>query len=422
MASRSERNIFHNILKLATGEGVGRIIGFIVAPVITRIYSPGDMGVLSVYVSLIAIISPFASLKYSLAIPLNRNMVATANIVATCLMILIASSFIMALTFGIFGKSLLTAFSMQEITNYWYLIPIGLLFTGFYDILSQYALRTKSFSALAKSSVIQKVTGSLIKIALGFLGMKPMGLLIGDLLTKTGGITVLMKNFWHDIVINIKSITRKKVCYCLIRYSDFPKYRVASQLFLAMAGNIPILFFAWQYDADTTGKIGLARTMLSIPVTFLGYSVGKAFFGEIAELGIRRGKEIFNITKSVIKKLFFLSFIPFSLIIIFGPTIFQVVFGAEWYEAGIYARLFSIFLVFQFVYSPIGEGVFNVFEKQSLVMTLETTRLLLVILTLFISYHFSFSVKETILIYSVGLAIQYVASVLCTLHTIKKYS
>lgn len=420
MASNSEKSIFRNIIKLASGEGLGRIIGFVVAPIITRIYSPEDLGTLTVYSSLLAIIVPFATCRYSLAIPICKSEKIAFNLMMACFLILITGTLLFGIIFGIFHEPILNMLNMNAIIKYWYLIPIGFLCHGLYEIFSQYSIRKKTLTALAKASVLQKITGSVTKIGLGLLSFKPLGLLIGDLMTQTGGLSVLLRSYWDDLYSSIHTISKNKIKYCIKRFKLFPIYRVPSQILLAAASSLPVMFFAWQFDAKITGQIGIARTMLSIPVTFIGYSVGKAFFAEIASIGKQKTMEIYTLTVSVIKKLFLFSLIPFLLVIMFGPWIFQVVFGPEWYDSGIYARLFSLFLIFQFIYSPISEGIFNVFEKQSKVFMLESSRFIIIIISLSIAYYLHLSPSHTIIFYSIGLALQYIISLVVVFRIIKQ--
>lgn len=49
MKSDSENTLFKNILKLISGEGIGRAIGFVAAPIITRLYTTSDFGILAVF-------------------------------------------------------------------------------------------------------------------------------------------------------------------------------------------------------------------------------------------------------------------------------------------------------------------------------------------------------------------------------------
>lgn len=400
------------MLKLLTGEACGRIITFVAAPIITRLYTPSDMGTLAVFNSLIAVITPFCCLKYSLAIPVVANNRILINLIGLSLLILLFTTGLTIGIFGLFGNELLSFLNMEKLIPYWYLIPISFLFIGFFEILSNLCIRDKKFTLYASTSVYQKLLGSGMKIGLGFLNLRPLGLLIGDLINQIGGISVLFKSFWKNYKTESFAFSKSKLSYVWRYFSAFPKFRVPSQVFLALSGSLPILFFSWKFDGTVTGEISLARTMLSIPITFLGASIGKAFYGEIVQIGGENIKQIRTLTKSVIIKLFALSFIPFSVILIGGPYIFQFVFGAKWYEAGVYARIMSCYLIFQFIYSPISEGLFNVCRKQKLIFLLEFSRIFLVISALGVSTIFNLSPFPTILFYSIALALQYIISII----------
>lgn len=415
----SENTIFRNLIKLLTGEGIGRIIGLLVTPIITRIYGPGNMGVLTVFISIVAIIGPFACLSYPSSIPIDRNNNVAFNIICGSFLILTVTTLITCAVFYIGGNTLFEFLSIESIINYWWLIPIGLLFKGTYDILTQYNVRNKTFANLAKATVSQKIIGSLTKIALGMLQFKPVGLLIGDVLTTSGGITVLGRSLVKECRNSYKQITILGIKNALIRYKSFPVFRLPSQALLQLSGNLPILFFAWRFNDVTIGQIGLARTMLSMPVTFIGTSVGRAFLGEVAQIGMNNGNTIYKITIDVMRRLFLFSLIPFLLVVLFGPWIFQIVFGSEWYDSGLYARMMAIYLIFQFMYSPIEEGIFNVFEKQHLVLLVESCRITIILTVLSLSYYFELSSMHTVLIYSIGLALQYLIGLAIILNVIR---
>ena len=54
--------IFKNMLTLATGSGVAKVIGLISIPFITRIYGPENLGALSIFIAIVALMVPFGSL------------------------------------------------------------------------------------------------------------------------------------------------------------------------------------------------------------------------------------------------------------------------------------------------------------------------------------------------------------------------
>ena len=112
----------------------------------------------------------------------------------------------------------------------------------------------------------------------------------------------------------------------------------------------------------------------------------KSFYGEIASLVRKSRGEVSALTVRIMIKLLVVSIVPFTLVVCFGPWIFRTFFGAEWVQSGTYARYLCFYLIFRFVYSPISDGIFNVFERQKLVLWLEVSRIVIVTSGLFISY------------------------------------
>lgn len=415
-----EGAIFKNMTKLFVGDGFARVISIFTAPIITRIYLPEHMGILSVFIALTTIMAPFATFRYSLAIPLPKNDSLAFNIATLSFILLTLTSFLITLVVYVFGSAILTFFSMEQITPFWYLIPIAVFGIGLYELLNNWAIRKKAFIPLAKTKVWQKTIGAITKIVLGIAGIKPLGLLLGQVFTQAGGLLSLFRSFKKDFKNNINFVKKKHILFLSKRYFDFPKYRVPSQFLLALTARSPLLFFAWHFDAETTGQIGLAFTMLSLPITLIGQTTGRAYYAEIATIGKKMPDKILKITKNVTTKLLIFSIIPFSIIFLFGPLLFQVVFGEVWNEAGVYARILSIFLIAQFVYSPISEGVINVFEKQSLVLILEILRLFLTFFVFATSYYFNWEPNYVLGLYSTILTFHYIISTIIIFRIIQK--
>jgi len=407
VSNKNERNIFRNMAKLVAGDGIARVIGITTTPIITRIYLPEQMGVLTVFVSLLALMAPFATLRYSVAIPLPKNDRLSFNLLALSFIILSCITIIICAIYSFIGKQTLNLFSVPQIDNYWWLIPVSFWSIGLYEILSQWAVRKKQFSALAKTKVTQKLIGSLTKIGLGLCGLKPLGLLVGEIFTQMGGVLSLFRTFVKDFRYNMVYIKKSTIRFLCFYFIDFPKYRLPSQFFLIFSGKVPLLYFAWKYGTEATGQLGLSITMLSIPVTLIGGSVGKTFYAEIATIGKKEPNKIFKLTKNIMQKLFGFSFIPFLIILFLGPWIFKLFFGDMWLQAGIYAQILSFYLLFQFVYSPISDGVINVFNKQNVVFLIEFIRIIIVVAIFSIAYLLQLCITFTLISYSIGLTIHY---------------
>ena len=422
MAAGLENRLFRNILKLISGEGIGRAIGFMAAPIVTRLYTSSDFGMLAVFASLCALFYPFCTFKYTVAIPVHPNEIVGVNALAACLLILAVNTVILAASLFLYHSQILSLFSSEAIDSFWYFIPFAFLFSGLADALSYFSTRYRNFSVIAKVTVVQRAVGALTKIVLGLLHFNVVGLLIGNILAESGGLTLYIRTYWRRLKDNASKVTTGRIRFVLKRYIEFPSYRLPSQILQNASGSIPVLYFAWQYGASVTGLISLAISMLSVPVGIVCTSVGKAFYGEIALLGRKNSPEIAALTGRIMIRLLAVSIIPFTLVICFGPWIFRTFFGHEWAQSGIYARYLCLYLVFRFVYSPISDGIFNVFEQQKLLFWLEVSRIVIVTLCLVISYFCSLSVANTIISYSLALTVQYILSIILVFHILRKMS
>ncbi len=416
----SEHNIYKNMAKLTAGTGLAKIVGVITAPIITRIYLPEDMGVLSIFIAVITIIVPLGTLKYSLTIPLPRNDGLATNIVffSSAILLLFTTMLFFILLF--FAEAILGVFNVAQIVPYWWLLPIGVFGTAFYEILTNWAIREKAYKQYAKTILWQAIIGAITKISLGILGIIPLGLLIGQIFKQAGGIFALTKAFFEKLKNNFKYITKSRLLFIVKRYADFPKYRLPAQFLLVLATKSPLLFFAWHFSVAETGQLGLAFTMLAIPMSLFGATTAKAYYGEIAKLGSKKHQQIYKVTLSITKKLFLFALFPFLLLLLFGPWLFENFFGDVWREAGVYASILAVYLLTQFIYTPIGNGIFNVFNKQSLVLILNILRFVLIGSVFFITYYMELSTYISLGLYSLLLSVFYIIVIFIVFRIINK--
>jgi O-antigen/teichoic acid export membrane protein len=392
---------------LASGTGVAKIFGSLSIPVITRIYSPEHMGVLSVFVALTGMLVPFGTLRYSIALPLPKNDGSATNLVVLCMMSLCIMSSFSVLILYLFAQPILEMLSMQALVPYWWLLVITVIGAGLYEVLSQWAIREKAFKPVAKTQVWQSISGAAVKIGLGLVGLKPLGLLIGHIVTQVGGILSLATTFRHKFKANIRHVTKKRLLFMFKRYSDFPRYRLPSQFLLMFAIQAPLLFSAWLFGSETTGQLGLALMALALPMNLFGQSIGQAYYAEIAKIGRKNPRKIYILTKNITEKLFLVSIPPFLVLILVGPHVFSFVFGEQWREAGVFSRILALYLLTQFISTPLVNAL-SVFDKQGMFLRINMIRSIAIIMVFGLAYLCRLSPMYAILIYSIVLSVHYI--------------
>ena len=280
-----------NISAMVSGNAAARAVGILALPAITRLYSPSDFGDLAVFVSVLSILLPFVTLRYSVAMPLPRYDASAANLVALCVVLTVLFTLLASVTIGFLTLNP-AVFGLGSFDPYWWAIVICVLGAGVYEILSAWATRTGRLSPVAKTMVYQSIGSAGTKILLGLIGMKPLGLIVGHTVGVTAGSLTLTKEFGRDIRASLNRVSVKRIRLVAARYADFPKFRLPSQFLLAFAAQMPILFSAWIFGDATTGQLSLALIVVGLPITLLGKAVGQSLYAEIASLGVDRAPEI----------------------------------------------------------------------------------------------------------------------------------
>ena len=406
---------------LATGSAGAKVVGLLLTPVITRIYSPEDFGIFAMFVTVLALITPFVTLRYAITIPLPKKTGLAVNLLVLCFGITILVTLITSFLFWAFGGWVFTFFSVPELTPYWWLIPIAVLGIGLYETLSYWATRVKQFVILAKTKFTRSLAGNLVKIALGLFHLKPTGLLFGHIVSQAAGCASIFFRSKNVIIKNVRYVTQSRLLFLSRWYINFPKYQIGSRFLLAISAQAPLFFMITLFDAGATGQLSIALVVLAAPMALIGDSVGKAYFAEISEIGSKEPAKIENITIKVTKRLFALSLLPFLILLTASPFVFPIVFGQEWVQAGWFTSVLSFSLLSQFVSSPVVNTL-SVFRKEDYYLIINVIRIVVICATFGASYLLSLSPLMTVFLYSLAMAMYRLFMYFLIMKIIREYA
>lgn len=402
---------------LLTGSGVARLVGLITTPLLTRLYTPSDYGILSVFTAAVAIMAPVINLRFAQAIPLPRSDRLAARIAAASL----ASSLILASTFAaglwLTSAHIFAWLSIPSLVQWWWLIAIGSLIISTYETLAMWATRKRAYRIIAKTTVTQTLLGETIKLTFGFAGIKPLGLLLGQLANQGAGLTTLLLSFKGDLIRRRRDISTKAILRTINLYRSYPTLRLASHILLVMSMQAPVVLSAKFFSASEAGQLGLALMTLAVPVALIGDNMARAFFAEISQMGARRSVEIRSLTLALVKRLFIVSIPCSAAFVLMGPWIFTTIFGEQWNLAGRLASLLSIYLAAQFIQKPVSY-ILYVFDAQAKLLLLNLQRFALTAGCFCTAALLDINVVNTIAIYSLALAAHYVFSIFVAIRLI----
>lgn len=397
-------NLMKNIALVTGGTAMGQAINTLASPIVTRLYSPSEYGVLSVFSSLLLVFS-FSSLKYELAIPIAKTDKEATNIFSVSVTVLTTFSFVMTILLLFFGDSILNIFNANALIAFKFFIPLGVFFNGLNIILKQWMFREKNFKQISQKNIQQNLVGNVLKVIFGFLKLGGGGLIIGRIVSTSYGSLSFYKNSTLSLK-GILSIRRRDFYDILVKYKDFPLFQATSTALVHLRNQFPILMLAPIYGTEVVGLFGLANTIVKIPMTLVGQSVMDVFYAEIASIGKEQPKKILKISDELLTKLIIIGIIPTIILMLIGPQLFALIFGANWIEAGVFAQLLSISILANLVFSPISK-IYEVFRRQGTKFLIDLFSLLIIVFIFWMAETAGFPVRITILIYSVSMAIVY---------------
>jgi len=400
-------SFIRSVAVLSSGLGVSQVILVAAAPVLTRLYTPDEMGILSAFTAGLGILLIASCWRYERAIPItNSKRIAIVVLWLSGIVLVFNVSIICIALFWLIGP-IASMLNVQENSQYLWFLPIGLLFAGTYELFTFTAVRDLNYGILAKTKILQGSGQIATQIGFGAADAGPAGLIIGYIIGQSFGISSLFRSFKSQWKSRPRRYYLAHLWAVARRYWQFPVYSTPAGILNRGASMAPPFLFIAFYGTQVAGFLYLAQHVILGPLAFIGRSVAKVFLGH-AGSGRREGTlNIGKLVDTTLIRLLLIGALPIGFVALLGPVIFGWIFGSQWTEAGYYARYLAIALWLQFAMGPLLQTLI-ILEKQGRQAVFDAIRLLLVIGIIVIMHAAQAEARHAVIGYSLALAVSYV--------------
>lgn len=355
---RLSTNLFdRGVVVLAIGAFGGQGILLLAAPILTRLYSLEDFGLLAIYSGTLSLIVSVSSLSYQLAIPISQDDEEAANIVMLSLLMVCVTALLTLLVMLDLNGQIAELLNITKFEDYLFLLPIGVLLAGFYQVFNYWNTRNKNFSEVAKTRISQSLTSVVIQIC-GFK-FGAVSLLLGQISGQSAGTARLSRIAL--LSSEFKQVSWKGVANAASRYRRFPIFSAWGAALNTAGVFLPTFFIITFFGPAAAGLYGLAIRVLSTPIQAVSGAVSKTFFSYAKDA--KETEQIGRLVSGIFHKLILILSLPMFIISLVGPNFFGFVFGEKWAPLGELVRYMAIWIGLQFVTSPLT-AVFFVYERQ----------------------------------------------------------
>jgi len=371
---------------MLTGATVAQILPLLFLPVITRLFTPDEIGVFAAFTSLFVILTAFMTAKYEFAILLPKRDTDAEQLFYLSMGISIATTFFAFVIILLWGERIALFFNAPEYINWLYLLPLSILGYSVFSCGSYYLNRFKNYKSIASAKVSQASSMSVAQVGFGYLQFTTLGMIAGKVI---GDMVIAITTLWH--VTKVRQAFRAGISYGRIRhlawkYRSFPFYNAPHALFNATSNNVAILVYSRFFGEAETGYYSVATRLTFGPIRLIAQSLMQVFSREISERHNRQ-EDIYRFFKKTVGYLALAGIAPCILAWFVSPALLAFVLGEEWRVSGEIIRLILPWVFLVMVVSPVT-FIPALLNRQRKAMIIDLVYMLLRFTALYIGIHY----------------------------------
>jgi lipopolysaccharide exporter len=344
-----------NVAVLSGGASLGHCFTLAAAPILTRLYSPydlGQFGLFNIFLSLTAIAT---ALQYDAAIVSAPGQEQAAHLTKL--------SMLFTVPVGITGGLLLHLMIHLSFLGFGtlpvyapVLMALTIVFSGLFSILRYWSIRDERFGVVSQAMILQNGGRAISQVALGMFQSHGLGLLVGEVFGRSLGMGRMMRNTWP--AVSKYALSLHDAAKALRENRRFPLYSMPSALMNQLGTALPLPLLASLYGADSAGYYSLVWRVLALPVVLLSYGTADAFHSRAALYAREDMGSVLQLFHKTSSALLLIGMVPALALSIYGQPLFGFVFGSRWRISGTIAVIVAPWFLASFVVSPLSRLVF----------------------------------------------------------------
>jgi len=407
-----KNDFFRNVFALFKGNAIAQAITLVSIPILTRIYTPEEFGMIALFVSMVNVFAIAATGGYDLSIVLPKRNGEAFHILVGSLLIAFTLGLICFIVVWIFFTPLTGMFPDSSYKSIIWLLPLAVFLTGSHRSIYCWFNRKRAYSFMGNNRVVQNAAQTGVRLYRNGFSNGSWGLVAGyisglALAWSMLAVQLFRKESWRLKYISFKSIQR-----VLREHKNFPLFLMPMGILNTFSVNLLVFGLSIITTSTTVGHYERATRVISFPLALISSSFGSVFFEKMNRTPNR-------------KRFYLLSYfgnLALAIVILFpiafwGEAIFAFVLGSDWRIAGKIARVIIPLTAFSYATECIST-TFSVIKKNQILLIWQVVYLMLALGWLIGAKNMD--IYFTLSIFSIGGSFLYAALALIGYLEIKK--
>jgi len=271
-----------NVFTLFTGQLVAQTIAFAVGFVITRLYSPEQLGLYATFVAITTILSIVATGRYDAAIVVEEDDKKISALWLLSFLISVGFNLTLLVVLYFFSDVIFSKFKIIELNKWAVFIPFAVFIGSIIKSTQFYYNKYSSYKWIRNSDIIKSVANSTLSISL--FKWLTGGLIFANIIGSAVSLMYLFAKLPQDFWVKIKAIiSLPELSGVAKKYKNYLTLYSLSGILNAFVSNVTPIFIVYFFTEKTAGYYFMAEKVVSIPIGVIVAAISKVFYQKAAE-------------------------------------------------------------------------------------------------------------------------------------------
>ncbi len=410
------KELIKNSATLLSANAISQGIAFAVLPVIARLYSPDELGILALFLGIEGLLSVIANGKYDSAIVLSKSKSMAANTFNLCFLINAVFSLLILIVLLLGSHQILSILHYESLEGVIYYLPFFVFIVAFAQASIFWFNYNKRFALTARYTLWQGLVNNGLKVGSGFLIAGLTGLVWANLTSHFISILSCFtrKETWNQLF----HFNKKEIQAAASEHRKFPLYTLPHTFINMVSGNLPILILSGYFGMAEIGLFSMGITIGFRPINLLSSSLDQVISQSMAER-VNKLEPIWTNLIQSIKKILLVVTPLFILAFFLAPLVLRYFLGERWEQSALYIQIMIPWLIISLFTASLS-SIPSIFGKQRIALIIEiiyiVTRLIALIIGIYIQ-----NFVWAIILFSFVSAVVLMAQLTWYLLLVKKY-
>ncbi|MBQ0034347.1 MAG: oligosaccharide flippase family protein [Bacteroidales bacterium] len=329
-------DLFRNVGKLLSASVIAQVIGLLVYPVLTRLYSPDDFGLLTLFLNIGNILVILATAEYHYAIVLPAEEKDARATFHWGFFLLLITSALVALSV-IFRHPIAALFKSPDLARFYWLMPLLVFFMGLWNLLNYWYIRQKEYTRISGYQFSLSILSAGSKLGFGYAGFLSGGMIWSMVIAPALSSFLSISLAFRKAIRPLFGVDKSSSLQMAKTYRNFPLFTLPRDFVNLLVGQLPVFVLTPCFGTRDVGFWGMAVLLGFAPVSMITKALYQVLY-QYSTARVHEKQPLMPVMRRFTRWTTLVVVPGFILLYFILPWLTRVLFGAEWVESGYMIR------------------------------------------------------------------------------------